>query len=163
MSSSPLEPAVGANGAFPRNRQVRCALLFLAIFASIVIMFEVAIRHAPADGLVITRTVYMYDSIHRTHDVEVTTWRYTSQHDQAIIDDWNHELHTGPVYTPALLVTGGCHSSTEEDDDTMRFTWRGLPVQVWSATACSPYTENSGGLPSVFWMQPFGAPQEPHR
>jgi len=127
-------------------------LVFLAI---VVIVFEVTIRHAPADGLVITRTAHINDQRYRdqryqTYHDETTIWQYSSFHDQAIIDDWNHELNTGSVYAPSLLISGGCRNSTEEDVTTMKFTWHGLPVQVWSATACSPFTENSGGLPNVF-------------
>lgn len=126
-------------------------LLWLT-FMVILLAFEVATRNIPPDGMTVTSVKTGAGPDGPSIGAVTTITRYSGAQYQAVInqlyDDFNTASLSGPLYTPTTTVCGPL-AWTEYQ---ITFTWRGLPVEVWSNRGgCPDYMDNSGGIPNLLW------------
>lgn len=140
-----------------RDRRVRRNFV---IVVALFLIFEVAARYLPPDGVTVTTINYDFFSPSGAPGLNiVTTSRATSAHDaqtRAAIDSLNTGFSTAPLVgvssIPELSRGGGCMTVSGYTEYQVTFTWHSLPLRVWTNnTPCPFFTENSGGISTPWW------------
>jgi len=147
-----------------RDRRVRWGLI---VVVALFLIFEVTVHYLPPDGVTVTTINYNYFTPSGISGLNtVTTSRTTLAHDaqtRAAIDRLNNEFNTAPIVSassiPKLPRGGGCMTLSGYTEYQVTFTWHGLPLRVWTTnTPCPNFTENSGGIPNLWWSSEEGGP-----
>jgi hypothetical protein len=165
-SSSSAQDALSlwsAAGARRRRRAPRRLWLSVVGLIALVLVMEGIVRHLPPDGVTVT-TIEHYAVFTRIPTGERvayavrTTSRTTSADSaqtRAEIDHLSNALNTAPFGAPTYLpTTHQCMTVGGWRDYQVKFTWHGLPVQIWTTdNGCPSFAENSGGIPDVLWTR----------
>lgn len=125
-----------------RRRGRRRFWLAVGVLLALVILFEVGIRQAPPDGMIVT-----YDDSMSVY-VDRGTQVYTTPRDQQTISDYYAAFNRAPV-RPAWILHG---CAMDLDPTSVVFTWRGIPVESWTMQGCD-YIENAGGASDAIAVQ----------
>jgi hypothetical protein len=136
------ESSRSAETSLHRGRRLRFWLAILAIFALVLILFEVGIRHVPPDGM----TVTLLSPDGRSGG----PWMYATPKDQQTIDAYYTGLNAAPVKSSQVSANyalfHGCYPTAYPQ---ITFTWHSIPIESWtsqdSISICA-YIEDSGGL-----------------
>lgn len=136
-----------------KSRRLRWGAVIAVL---ILLAFEVTLRNLPPDGATVTRfqRITYSTGVPATVTTTITSRVYVSPHDNATIDKLNNVLNSAPLDSPASF-NGLCADASGWNDWTITSTWHALPVQVWTAHGCPSFSENSGGIPNIFWTRAF--------